>query len=325
MKNTKIVNIRALAIILVVLGHSIILYSSQWDLYETINQVPILDNMKRIIDIIQMALFFSISGFLFYYSKNKRINFFTFFKNKFFRLLIPYICISVAWMIPIRLLVGYSGYQDTPIKKVFFNSIFYGIDCGHLWFLPTLFLIFVEMYFLTYFTSKVSSNKLIDILLFLVLTLLSMIYNNIPNFVPFTSKSAEFLIWFYMGYLLNKYKDDLLKLNKFKYFQCILLIFCIIYWWNYGGVVSAFLTKILMILNIYMFIPSKSNKCVEIISDNSFGIYLFHSPLIYITFSMIPNLSPILIVTLNFVVFGGVSLIMSLAVKKTKLKFIIGE
>ena len=41
MKNTKIVNIRALAIILVVLGHSIILYSSQWDLYETINQVPI--------------------------------------------------------------------------------------------------------------------------------------------------------------------------------------------------------------------------------------------------------------------------------------------
>ncbi len=90
MKNTKIVNIRALAIILVVLGHSIILYSSQWDLYETINQVPVLDNMKRIIDVIQMPLFFSISGFLFCYSKNKKINFFAFFKNKFFRLLIPY-------------------------------------------------------------------------------------------------------------------------------------------------------------------------------------------------------------------------------------------
>lgn len=72
MKNTKIVNIRALAIILVVLGHSIILYSSKWDLYETINQVPILDNMKRIIDIIQTSLFFSISGYLFYYSLNKK-------------------------------------------------------------------------------------------------------------------------------------------------------------------------------------------------------------------------------------------------------------
>lgn len=228
-------------------------------------------------------------------------------------------------MIPIRLLVGYSGYQDIPIKNIFFNSIFYGIDCGHLWFLPTLFLIFVEIYFLTYFTSKVSSDKFIDILLFLVLTLLSMVYNNIPNFVPFTSKSAEFLIWFYMGYILNKYQVDLLKLNKLKHFQCILLIFCIIYWWNYGGSVLSFLTKILMILNIYTFIPSKSNKWVEIISDNSFGIYLFHSHLIYITFSMILNLRPIFIITLNFIVFGGVSLIMSLAIKKTKYKFIIDE
>ena len=40
---TKIGNIRALAIILVVLGHSIILYSYDWNLYETIWKVPFLN------------------------------------------------------------------------------------------------------------------------------------------------------------------------------------------------------------------------------------------------------------------------------------------
>lgn len=65
MRNNKIVNIRALAIVLVVLGHSIILYLSQWDLYTTINSVPILDNFKKVIDIIQMPLFFPYLVFYF--------------------------------------------------------------------------------------------------------------------------------------------------------------------------------------------------------------------------------------------------------------------
>lgn len=55
---TKIGNIRALAIILVVLGHSIILYSYDWNLYETIWKVPFLNCLKRAIDLIQMPLFF---------------------------------------------------------------------------------------------------------------------------------------------------------------------------------------------------------------------------------------------------------------------------
>lgn len=66
MRNTKIVNIRAIAILLVVFGNSIILYSSTWNLYTSTNQVLILDYLKRIIDLIQMPLFFSISGFLFF-------------------------------------------------------------------------------------------------------------------------------------------------------------------------------------------------------------------------------------------------------------------
>ncbi len=44
-------NIRAFAIFLVVLGHSIILYSGSWDLYQTDLSVPFLDQLKRLIDV----------------------------------------------------------------------------------------------------------------------------------------------------------------------------------------------------------------------------------------------------------------------------------
>ena len=58
----RIVNLRALAILLVVFGHSIILYQNSWSLYSTVRAVPALDLVKRWIDLIQMPLFFSLDG-----------------------------------------------------------------------------------------------------------------------------------------------------------------------------------------------------------------------------------------------------------------------
>ncbi len=46
-KSNKINNLRVIAIILVVLGHSIIIYSSSWNLYQTSNKVIFLDYFKK--------------------------------------------------------------------------------------------------------------------------------------------------------------------------------------------------------------------------------------------------------------------------------------
>ena len=62
-RREDIVNIRAIAIMLVALGHSIILYSSAWNLYETTVNAPVLDHLKNVINMVQMPLFFSVSGF----------------------------------------------------------------------------------------------------------------------------------------------------------------------------------------------------------------------------------------------------------------------
>ena len=70
--SNSISNIRALAIIVVVFGHSIILYSSNWNIYTTKYTMPTLDLLKRVLDMFQMPLFFSISGYLFYFTYAKR-------------------------------------------------------------------------------------------------------------------------------------------------------------------------------------------------------------------------------------------------------------
>lgn len=57
-KNYKLDNIRTFAILTVVIGHSIILYSSQWNLYEPSRTSDVLDLIKRVINLYQMPLFF---------------------------------------------------------------------------------------------------------------------------------------------------------------------------------------------------------------------------------------------------------------------------
>ena len=54
----RIINLRALAIILIVLGHSIIIYDPTFDLLKSNVEVPILADLKHIISFIQLKLFF---------------------------------------------------------------------------------------------------------------------------------------------------------------------------------------------------------------------------------------------------------------------------
>lgn len=137
----RINNIRAVAILVVVFGHSIILYSSTWNLYETLQTSIILDNIKEIINIFQMPLFFSLSGYLFSFSRMEQ-PFGIFLKKKSRRLIIPFIVIGAFWMIPIKMILGYVGYQNynfiQAVVRMLLNQ-----ENGHLWYLPTLFLLFI--------------------------------------------------------------------------------------------------------------------------------------------------------------------------------------
>jgi peptidoglycan/LPS O-acetylase OafA/YrhL len=81
----------------------------------------------------------------------------------------------------------------------------------------------------------------------------------------------------------------------------------------------------LCIMNIYGAMPEKSCSLIQKIDHNSFGVYLFHSPLIYITFANIPDAHPAIVVFINLVVFGAAAFGLTEVIRRTKLKVLIGE
>ena len=49
------------------------------------------------------------------------------------------------------------------------------------------------------------------------------------------------------------------------------------------------------------------------------------NPLVYLTFKFLPNINPILMIIINYIVFGSISYLITYLIRKTKFKFIIGE
>ena len=167
---SRLGNIRALAIMLVVLGHSIILYSPGWGLYETTVSVPLLAELRRIVDIPQMLLFFALSGYLFAFTHRKKRGLPHLLKQKALRLLVPYLCIGLGYMIPIRILAKLPSYQNMGIGTLAQKFLTAG-DVGHLWFLPALFCTFILSELILSLAERIPGLKRIPEFVFCTLAL----------------------------------------------------------------------------------------------------------------------------------------------------------
>lgn len=318
MKNNKITNLRALAIILVVLGHSIIIYKSGWNYYTTSQDCQLLNYICLFIYLFHMPLFFSISGYLFIDSCTKK-KFSAILNNKFKRLIIPYLIIGMLWVYPIRTISNYSGFLGHSFLYNIIINIILGLDNGHLWFLPSLFLMFI----ISYFLEKYVKNKKIKFILILFMFLLGHILN-----LSWVSETLKFIIWFYFGNFIRKYSLE----NKMKYrkiFIVATIFFICMYFITYNlNAYISLLFKYCVCLTIipllYNIISDKEIFLMQKISSRSFGIYLFHSPLIYLTFCFLPNINPLLMLLINFFCFGLVAYFISNQLINSKLKFIIG-
>lgn len=136
----KIDNLRAIAILLVVLGHSIIIYDPNWGLISSdVECLPFM-YLKKVINLVQMPLFFSLSGFCYGLSKNQTFNK-KMLQNKFMRILLPYFFICFLYMDPIKIGLGVPGY-DFSLEMLLQQMVLF-VNNGHLWYLPALFLMFV--------------------------------------------------------------------------------------------------------------------------------------------------------------------------------------
>lgn len=327
---TQIGNIRALAIFLVVLGHSIILYSSEWDLYETSRDAPFLNGLKWVIDISQMPLFFSLSGYLFVFTHSKKRGFAHLLKSKTLRLLVPYIGIGLCFLLPVRIAIGFPSYQGIGIGA-FFLKLLTANDVGHLWFLPALFFAFLLSEIILTIAEKIPGIRKCPAL-FLCLAALALYlegYRIGLGYPPILS-AFNYLIWFGFGYFMNVHQEQLRRVYRIpgvKWALLTLNAFLLAYCQSADSVrlLISLGMKTLCVLNAYGAMPEKSWKLTEKIDRSSFGVYLFHSPLIYITYATIPNAPPAVVVFMNLVVFGAVAYGLTALIRKTKLRVLIGE
>lgn len=317
--NYNLSALRSIAIILVVLGHSIILYDPNWGIYSPKDNCIFFEYLKSFINIIQMPLFFSLSGFLFYFSV-KKYSFINILKKKVKRLLIPYFIICFFWMDPIKVFLDVPKYN---FSLDFIKEQIMGYNNGHLWFLYTLFAIFI-IFKIIYALKIVHGYK--EFLIFIILFLCNVFGHKLSIF----NNVCTYAIYFYVGYIINEYYAYFNKhIKAIRILVTLLIIiysfFFVINFINYN-LLSRFLAITFIIILYSLNLKSiANNKIMNIIGRNSYGMYLFHSPMIYITFTFWKDINPFLVFVINFCLFGTIALIISLVLKKSNFKFIIGE
>ena len=324
---TKINNLRAIAILIVMFGHSIILYSEHWNLYTTDRICETFNIMKKMIDVIQMPLYFFISGYLFYWTFCKK-DFMTIIKDKIRRLLVPFISIGLFWMLPIRLVIKYPGYNDVELLDIIFYKICLGYDNGHLWFLPTLFLCFIFLLIIKKLESVLYVNNK-ALLVFHTLIIIMCCIIKPLNVSIYLDNVYNYFFYFYLGFLMNEYRHIIDYIQSNRTIQMILLFFWMIFLCSLVFITNSFIKNVLGIIFVilmFLHVPDRNSPIMNIIAKYSFGIYLFHSPLVYITFSFFNNTFPMLVMFLNFFVFGLLAFCMSKICSENKvLKKLIGE
>jgi peptidoglycan/LPS O-acetylase OafA/YrhL len=324
--NQQIINLRALAILMVVLGHSIIIYDNSFNLLTADVQMPLFETVKHGIAFVQMKLFISISGFLLAYKclRDNRIGEGDFVKGKALRLMVPYVCILLLYNDPIKWILKVPGYES-PSR--FLTDQLLGMNCAHLWYLPCLFILMAVCYPLFCWAEKSLWKHIIIFGTFLVINYFS---GRIPKYYQL-NEAGYYLVFFHLGYLLNFVGQEYhnrLEFAKNRIIQLLIFVGSVIVGYGIYKVTSIgfeIYLSIGVLLLLYVFMPCFNNRVINEISKRSYGLYLFHSPLIYITATFCPDINPWLMLFVNFVCFGSVAYLITITISKSRLRFIIGE
>lgn len=288
---------KTFAIILVVAAHAMIPAIR--------NNSVIIYNLRQIIYMFHMPLFMVLSGYLFELNIEKYLNkgFKSFVKNKAVRLMLPYISLSVISYIGIGMcmklpvlgtMLSKAGYEGrsflTTVKEI---ALLSNHMDEHMWFIYTLFVIFI-IEFLLHRECISKIGIAVQVIAYLFISML-----NLPDIL---SRVCMYTIFFTMGRLLI-YKDIAVKpgiaIRIVQWIVIAVLIIGSIYfnssdliirnnWFLFKFVrrvmgLSTGAVCVLTVINLFAIHRNrefKHNGCLKIICDYEYGIYLLHQPFI---------------------------------------------
>lgn len=213
--------------------------------------------------------------------------------------------------------------HDSYIKYVF-NGIVLGQNSRHLWFLSTLFLIFV---LIINFNPKIFKQKNILFMLCFML-----IINVLARYVKvvIVSTTMQYLFYFYLGVIINKF---FYKLFNPHVTVIYIIIFLLVYFIDLVFNIPAVLVGtvgIFFFFSVVLLLFKKgitNNKLTSLLKKYSFGVYLFHPMIIYIIFYMCKDLSinPILLTFVTVIISVLVSCLIVRIIYIMKLNIILGK
>lgn len=311
---------KGIAIILVVLGHTILGFQSAYMFAEYNN---LFEYINFTIYSFHMPLFFIISGYT--YRKFEKISnnneYKSLIKKKELNLLIPYFVFCSIQLL-IKSMLGGNTNSGASIKDIILLPL---IPREQFWFLYTLFFIFL---ILTFIDMKLN-NKII-LLVFLIFINISEVY--MKNIIFAITSFCVYAVYFYIGILFAKGCDDK-KINlKNKFTMVIILVLYILlniflYNSNMNININRMLSLILALLGSFAVISitqiKSNNTFLDLIGKYSFEIFLLHTIFgsgIRIILIKIFNTQNFAIhMTLSLILSIGIPIIIGMMSKKIKI------
>lgn len=303
-----------------------------------------VDYFSGYLNTFHVYCFVLTSGYLFSFLRfetNKYQQFGKFIKQKIFRLLIPYVFVSIIWAIPIG-----QFYYHLSVNDVLYKYLL-GIAPSQLWFLLMLFWVFVIVW---PFSKRIHSSKLISFLFAGIFYIIGIVGDHLYNNYFQIWTACQFVLFFVLGMKLRDAHSNGKLINLKWYFLVVLFVFDVFLYilkirFLPKGViiytcVEIFIELVLNIIGallafyILQAIASKTgninisnSKWYMTLAKSSMIIYLFHQQLIYISIAIFNSLiNPFLNMLINFVFSVSVSVIIAVVFTSNKyLCFLVGE
>jgi len=327
---------RTVLIILVVIFHSCLFWAGDWIFDDIVIHSPMLGIMANWIGTYHTQALTAVSGFTYEYITEKRGGYFwsELLNKKIRRLLIPFIVVSLLWILPLT-----SFFIEIDSEYIV-NKFVQGKSPAQLWFLLMLFDVFMLFFPLRKLLDKSRTFYIVFPLLYIAAEYFGNASNNYFQF--FTA--LKYLSFFALGHLVYRCRDFLFTNGKCKFNQpqvlWLLAIIHVIAYIVYLQDIPRTKTLLMLYLNfggcftamaILLYLGEKvnpKNKLLAILNKNSFALYLFHQQIIYYTlFYLNGQIYPVLHAFINFVVSFVLSLAISIAIRKNRFVrvYLLGE
>jgi len=313
----------------VMIFHSCILWSGIWQPFMTpVIECSWLGLFATWLSTFHIYAFVLVSGYLYSYIRLEKKGYNDarlFVKKKAKRLLLPYLVITIFWLVPFAL-----AYRDYTIKDYVLKYVIGGGE--QLWFLYMLFWVFVLFYYLEPILRR---YKFLSNILVLAIYAVGWIFNAKGINYFQISSSLQFLLLFWIGYNLRIHKEkffsnSIISLNSWHSILLLALLNIVVFIWYVSP--YAFIRPILILfLNVegsitafalFLLLGQKiniRNKFILCVIDNNFTMYLLHQQIIYLSISLFNGLiCPPLNAILNFAISFSISLLLSLMIRKNR-------